>query len=100
MATRICRSSFSLTQRGVFNKRASHHWPESAKHKIQKRRSDAKAEVGGLVVMQEVILSEIPHQPKTASSVMTLKMHPFVREVTRRHTDEKVRRRSPRLRQS
>ena len=65
-------------------------WAESAENKIKQWRANAEAQSGSLIVVQQVILSEVLQKPESTRSMMELKVEPLIIEVTTCHAEEQV----------
>ena len=66
------------------------HRTERAESQIKQGRGDTETQFRSLIVVQQVILSEVLQKPESARSMMALKVEPLIIEVTTRHADEQV----------
>jgi len=64
--------------------------PERAENQIKQGRGDTETQFRSLVVVQQVILSEVLQKPESTRSMMALKVEPLIIEVTTCHADEQV----------
>ena len=68
------KSSYKAWPSGLNDTSSFCQRPESAENKIKQWIIDAEAQIWSLIVVPQVILSEVPEQPLTTLSVMALKV--------------------------
>ena len=66
------------------------HRPERAENQVKQGRGDTETQFRSLVVVQQVILSEVLQKPESTRSMMALKVEPLIIEVTTGHADKEV----------
>jgi len=87
VSSRLLENSRSLRSRGAGTFR---HRPERAESQVKQGRGDTETQFRSLVVVQQVILSEVLQKPDSTRSMMALKVEPLIIEVTTCHADEQV----------